>query len=73
VDAPARETRATNTSALADALHSAGIPSSDLPNVTADHWVALAKAKGLGWPIGKPAQDAWIRDVIAALKAREGR
>jgi hypothetical protein len=69
----ARQARATNTGALADILHAGGVSSSDLPNVTADEWTALARAKGLGWPIGKPAQAAWTRDVIAALKAREGR
>lgn len=71
--ARARETRATSAAQLADILHAGGVSSSDLPNITAAEWEALARNKGLGWPIGRPAQAAWTRDVIAALKAREGR
>jgi hypothetical protein len=36
-----------------------------------EQWKSLANDKGLGFPIGKPAQAKLIRDTINALKLRE--
>ena len=56
---------------LGDLIHAARIPSIDLSNVTTEHWRDLARAKGRGFAIGRPAQNKLIRDVINAVRLRQ--
>ena len=65
-----RQTRAANADEPAGLIHAACIPSTDLSNVTTEHWRDLARAKGRGFAIGRPAQDKLIRDVINAVRLR---
>ena len=60
-----------NADELADLIHAACIPSTDLSNVTTEHWRDLARAKGRGFAISRPAQNKLIRDVINAVRLRQ--
>lgn len=67
----ARQTRAANADEPADLIDAARIPSTGLSNVTTEHWRDLARAKGRGFAISRPAQNKLIRDVINAVRLRQ--